>query len=124
MSFYVGNESKVLSLLENFDHCIADIRLWMTLNRRKLKDSKTDISYLSSSYNAKSITSPKLHIGESCNTANGSVRDLGIIIDTFFDMKSGPKEKVKQFVYDTAIVPVLGDLTSFLQQRTDKLCCY
>ena len=87
VSLAVANESKVLSLgIENLIHCIADIRLWMILNLLKLKDSKTDINYLSSSYNNKSITPQKLHISESWNTGNGSVRDLGFIIDTFLGM--------------------------------------
>ena len=95
--------------MENLEHCIADIRLWMTQTLLKLNDLKTDIIYgirtytpppggicpggicprtiiyISSPYNAKSIKTPELQIGESCITPSGSVRDPGIIFDIFLD---------------------------------------
>ena len=55
----------------------------MTQNLLKLNEGKTYIIYLSSSYNAKSLKTPGLQIGESCITPSGSVRDLGVIFDTF-----------------------------------------
>ena len=74
MSLDLGNKSKVPSLLENWDHCLADIRLWMTRHLLKLNDGKTDIIYMFSSCNAKSIKTLGLQIGESCITLSGSVR--------------------------------------------------
>ena len=58
----------------------------MSHNLLKLNEGKTDIIYLSSSYNAKSLKTPGLHTGESCITPSGSVIDLGVIIDKFLDM--------------------------------------
>ena len=65
---------------------MADIKLRTTQNLLKLNDGKTDIIYLSSSYNAKSPKTPGLQIGESCITPSGSVRDLGVIFDKFLYM--------------------------------------
>ena len=39
-------------------------RIWMTQNLLKLNEGKSDIIYLSSSYNAKSLITPGLQIGE------------------------------------------------------------
>ena len=38
VSLNLGNESNFSSSLENLEHCIADIRLWMTQNRLKSDD--------------------------------------------------------------------------------------
>jgi len=46
MSLDLGNESNFSSSLENLEHCIADIRLWLTQNLLKLNDVKTDIIYI------------------------------------------------------------------------------
>ena len=86
----LGNESKVPSSLENLEHCLADIRLGMTQNLLQLNDGKTDIIYPSSSYNAKSLQTPGLQIGELCITRSSSVRDIGVIFDQFLNMNGQP----------------------------------
>jgi len=86
VSLDLGNESSFSSSLDNLEHCIADIRLWMTQNLLKLNDDKTDIIYMASSYYAKSLKTPGLHIGELCITPSCSVRDLGVIFDKFLNM--------------------------------------
>ena len=58
----------------------------MTQNLLKLHDCKTDIIDLSSSYNAKSLKSPGLQIGESCITPTDSVKDLRISFNKFLDI--------------------------------------
>jgi len=58
----------------------------MTQNLLKLNDDKTDIIYMASSYYVKSLKTPGLHIGESCITPSGSVKDLGVIFDKFLNM--------------------------------------
>ena len=40
------NELNFSSSLKNLEHCIADIRLWMTQNLLKLNDNKTNIKKL------------------------------------------------------------------------------
>jgi len=42
------NELNFPSSLKKLEHCIADIRLWMTQNLLKLNDNKTNIIYLAS----------------------------------------------------------------------------
>ena len=86
VSLDVGSESKGPSSQENLEHCIANIRLRMTHILLKLNEGKTDIIYLSSSYNPKSPKTPGIHNAESCITPSGSVRDMGVIFDKFLDM--------------------------------------
>jgi len=43
ISLNSDNELKFSSSLKNFEHCIADIRLWMIKTILKLNDNKTNI---------------------------------------------------------------------------------
>ena len=68
------NELNFSSSLKNLEHCIADIRLWMTQNRLRLNDNKTNIVYLASQHSIKSLKTPALQTGTSLITHNGSVK--------------------------------------------------
>jgi len=54
-----SNELNFSSSLKNFEHGIADIRLWVTQNLR-LNDDKTNIIYLAWPYCVKSLKIPAL----------------------------------------------------------------
>jgi len=73
------NELNFSSSLKNFEHCIVDIRLWMTQNLLKLNDNKTNIIYLVSPHCVKSPKTPVLQMGASSITPNGSVKILGVM---------------------------------------------
>ena len=68
------NELNFSSSLKSVDHCIADIRLWMTQNLLKLNDNKTNIRYLASPLCVKPLTTPALQMGASSITPNESVK--------------------------------------------------
>jgi len=67
--------------LRNLEHCIADIRLWMTQILLRLNDNKTNIIYLVSPYGVKSLKTPTLQMGASSITLNGSVKNIEAIFD-------------------------------------------
>ena len=73
------NELNFSSSLNNLEHCIADIRLWMTQNLLKPNDNKTNILYLTSPHCVKSLKTTALQMGASSITPNGSVSNLGVI---------------------------------------------
>jgi len=68
------NKLNFSSSLMNLEHCIADIRLWMTQNLLKLNDTKTNIIYLASPHRVKSLKTPALQMGSSSITPKGSVK--------------------------------------------------
>jgi len=71
------------SSLKNLEHCIVDIRLWMTQNLLKLNDIKTNILYLASPHCVKSLDTS---MGASLITPNGSVKNIGVILDQCINM--------------------------------------
>ena len=72
--------------MNNLEHCIAYIRLWMTQNLLKLNDIKTNILYLASSHCVKFLKTPALQMGTSSITPNGSVKNLGVMFDQCINM--------------------------------------
>jgi len=80
------NELNFSSSLKNLEHCIADIRLWMTQNLLKLNGNKTNIIYLASPHCVKSPKIPALQMGASSITPNWSVNNLRVIFDQCIDM--------------------------------------
>ena len=64
--------------LKDFEHCISDIRLWMTQNLLKLNDNKINIIYLGSPHCVKSLKTPALQMGASSITPNRSVKNLRV----------------------------------------------
>jgi len=80
------NELNFSSSLKNIEHCIADIRLWMTHNLLKLNHNKTNIIYLSSAHCVKSLKTPALQMGASSIIPNVSVKHLGVTFDQCINM--------------------------------------
>jgi len=80
------NELNFSSSLNNLEHCIADIWLWMTQNLLKLNDNKTNIIYLAPAHYIKSLKTPALQMGTSSITPNGSVKNIGVIFDQCINM--------------------------------------
>ena len=72
--------------MKNLEHCIADIRLWMTQNLLKLNDNKTNMIYLALPHCVKSLKTPALQMGASSITPNVSVKNLGVIFDQCINM--------------------------------------
>ena len=77
------NELNFSSSLKNLEHCIGDIRLWMTQNLLRLNDNKTN---LASPHYVKSLNTQALQMGESSITPNGSVKILVVIFEQFINM--------------------------------------
>ena len=81
-----GNELNFSCSWKNLEHCIDDIRLWMTQNLLRLNDNKTIIIYLPSPHWLKSLKTPALQMGASSITPNRSVKNLGVIFDHCINM--------------------------------------
>jgi len=58
------------SSLNNLEHSITDIWLWITQNRIRLNDNQTNIIYLASPRCVKSLKTPELQIGTYLITPN------------------------------------------------------
>ena len=81
------NELTFSCSLKNLEHCIADIRLWMTQNLLRLNDYKTNIIYFVSPHCVKSLKTPALQISASSTVPNGAVKNLIITLIAFSEFR-------------------------------------
>jgi hypothetical protein len=77
------------SLLSSMQDCINDIKSWMTFNKLKLNDSKTEIMIVSSPRMSASVQIPdSVVIGDSSVQFSNSVKNLGVTLDSHLSMQS------------------------------------
>ena len=84
LSFHPGT---VPSTAESFEHCIQDIRSWMTINKLKLNGDKTEFILLGRKRHLSETVINHLSIGSSCVSSSSSVRNLGVLLDSELSMQ-------------------------------------
>ena len=84
LSFHPGT---VPSTAESFEHCIQDIRSWMTTNKLKLNGDKTEFILLGRKCHLSKTVINQLSIGGSCVSPSSSVRNLGVLLDSELSMQ-------------------------------------
>ena len=61
--------------------CISDLRIWMTRNKLKFNDLKTEFLIITSSFLKQSFDDLSIMVGESNIVSSNSARNLGVIFD-------------------------------------------
>ena len=88
LSFKVGTPFSESSARLSIERCVSDIKLWMTANKLKLNEEKTELLIFTSKYNQSKIQTRRLNIGESIIEPSATARNLGIIFDNTMSMDS------------------------------------
>ena len=65
---------------------MVDIRIWMVHRKLQLNDDKSEFVVISSPRNKKKVNYITIKIGDEILSVSSSVRDLGIEIDSVFNM--------------------------------------
>ena len=82
-TFDPGNHNSIISALSQMSACIDEIKSWMTVNRLKFNDEKTEFLVAISDYLKHLLPPVTLRIGSKIIHPSESVRNLGIVFDTF-----------------------------------------
>ena len=80
------NHNDPAMTLQRLESCIGDIRMWMVHHKLKLNDDKSEFIVISSPHNKKEVNSINIKIGDEVLSASSNVRDLGVVIDSVFNM--------------------------------------
>ena len=72
--------------LQRLESCIVDIRIWMVHHKLQLNDDKSEFIVISSTHNKQEVNSITIKIGNEFLSASSNVRDLGVVIDSVFNM--------------------------------------
>ena len=104
--FRPGDAVSLADAIHRLEMCIQEIRIWMTANKLKLNDGKTDFMVIVSAYYQQLITSLEIAIkvGNTNIHPTMSVKNLGVTLDTNMTMQgfrqggggSGPSHSAPQ----------------------------
>lgn len=78
------------------ERCINDVSDWMSKNKLKLNDSKTEFMIIGNKRQTKKMQYSSINVGDECINASSSVRDLGVIIDHELKLKEHVHQIVKK----------------------------
>ena len=91
-----GDAANLADAIRRLERCIQEIRIWMTANKLKLNDGKTDFMVIVSAYYRQLINSLEIAIkvGNTNIHPTMSVKNLEVTLDTNMTMH----QHVNQFV--------------------------
>ena len=82
-----AHPSQVDDLIQSMQECILDVRSWMTYNKLRLNDDKTETLLISSPRMSSSCSVPdSLLVGDTPVAFTKSARNLGVVLDSNLSM--------------------------------------
>jgi hypothetical protein len=66
--------------------CVKEIHLWMSHNKLKLNQSKTEFFIAASQYNMNRLQNTEIHIGSEVIKSSNAVKNLGVIFESTMNM--------------------------------------
>ena len=91
-SFSSENEANVVNKMQSK---IDEVKTWMTSNRLKMNDSKTETIYFGTESSLKKVNSTDVKVGNDLIKPSPAVKYLGAWLDSALSMKTFIKEKCK-----------------------------
>ena len=82
LSFDVNEQNEEELPRRRIQHCISDIKSWMSINKLRLNDDKTELLIVSTKHSQSKIQNKSVQIGSSITSASSNVRNLGIQFDS------------------------------------------
>ena len=86
LSFDLINPPTSSDRIQKLERCLVEIQAWMTKNKLKLNEDKTEIIILSSPFNRQEINVEHIQVGTAAISPALSVRNLGVIFDSHLTM--------------------------------------
>ena len=103
---------EIPQLVQSMQDCIADVRSWMTLNKLKLNNDKTEVMLLSSPQMSHKISCPStMTVGDATVPFSSSVVNLGVTLDHHLEMKVQVRNIVRATNYELRRI---GSIRRFL----------
>ncbi|MEO1006360.1 MAG: reverse transcriptase family protein [Cyanobacteria bacterium J06638_38] len=114
--FNINRSDPAISLIQE---CLSKIRLWMSRNRLKLNDGKTELIHIRSRFRESTHNSISIQMGDISVSSSQAAKNLGVIFDEYMKMD----EHVKGLVRSSyAAIRKIGRLREYLDKNsTEKL---
>ena len=83
-----SDPSDVSTLVKDMESCITDVKFWMTKNKLKLNDDKTEVLVISSPRLSLTVPLPEsVTVGNTTVKCSNSAKNLGVILDSHLTMQ-------------------------------------
>ena len=76
----------VLDLSKDLCKCISDVNVWMTTNRLKMNNDKTELTFIGTPSKLKSIDQKSVAVDNVEISLSSNVKNLGVILDSSLSM--------------------------------------
>jgi len=86
VSFDLDSRDDCDMAVSKIEHCIEDVRVWMTQNKLKLNDDKSELLFISSSWQKRKSPVTDLTIGNHTVSPTSSAKNLGVTFDSHLKM--------------------------------------
>ena len=97
------------------EECCLAVKAWMTANKLKLNDDKTEAIMCGSNFNLRKVDIPSIKVGASDIFLSNTVRDLGFIIDSKLTMGPHISTVVRACSFH---LRALGQLRPLINKKT------
>ena len=111
--YIFGKIEELQNLIDVTTRCITEVKSWMTSNKLKLNDEKTDIVLISKS----DIQKIRINVNSNNIESSQSVRNLGVIFDSEMSMSSHVSVLCENVYFQ---LRKIGNIRTFLNQNVTK----
>lgn len=87
VSYDLDSPEQFKAAVCKIEECIADIRSWMSQNKLKLNDDKTELMYFSSRWRKQKVDPKNITIGDHSISPSSKAKNLGVIFDPHLTME-------------------------------------
>ena len=113
-----ADPSQLDSLILSMQECILDVKSWMTFNKLKLNDDKTEAMKISSPRMSTSVSFPdSLVVGNATVPFSQSAKNLGVFLDSDLSMHSQVMNIIRTVNYELRRI---GSIRHFLSVQATK----
>ena len=97
-SFACNDTSDLVAAKQRLENCVAEINLWMTANKLKLNNDKSEFLFLHSRFRH-SLPPPTISVGMENIRPSQQARNLGVIFDDTMSLSPHVNTTVKGALY-------------------------
>jgi len=114
LNSFPPNPDAAKKAVERVESCCLAVKSWMTRNRLKLNDDKTEVILFGSKVNIEKSQIESVQVGDAAISLSTSARDLGLILDSELSMVDHVSSVVRNCYYQLRI---LGKLRPMLTRE-------
>ena len=79
--------SDIHSTAEQIEHCLQEVKKWMSSNKLKLNDDKSEFMVFGSKFQLKTLSDTHIKMGSAILKPSQNVKNLGVYMDSHLNMR-------------------------------------